>query len=105
MIHRQIRIRLLILSVPLAMTVGCGPPQIGGDREVFQAVDALYTAVSLRDPALLERCGGRLKELGASGKLPAPASASLESIVAEAESSGWESSQARLARFMEGQRR
>jgi hypothetical protein len=85
---------------------GCGSqPQIGPDREAFKSVDALYTAISLRDPGLLDRCAARLGELAASGKLPEPAHRSLGEIIAEARSGRWEPSQEQLARFMEAQRR
>lgn len=96
---------LATTCVPLLLAVGCGPPSIGDDREVFQAVDAFYTAVSLRDPGLVGRCDDRLKQLGEAGKLPAAASASLAAITAEAQADRWESAQDRLARFIEGQRR
>src|SRR4051812_43789111 len=85
---------------------GCwSPPQIGPDRETFKAVDALYTAISLREPGLVETCTSKLKDLKAAGKLPEAASASLESIIHEAKEGRWEPSQERLASFMEGQRR
>ena len=58
----------LALALALAVAVGgCGPPEMGPDPEAFRAVDALYTAVSLRDPALLDQCAGSLAELHASG--------------------------------------
>ncbi|WP_435009394.1 hypothetical protein P12x_000647 [Tundrisphaera lichenicola] len=85
---------------------GCwGPPQIGVDREAFQTVDALYTAVSLRDPRLVEDCRGRLVKLREADKLPEPASKDLEAIIEETRGGEWEPAQLRLSRFMEGQRR
>jgi hypothetical protein len=85
---------------------GCwGPPQIGVDREVFKTVDALYTAVSLRDPRLVEDCRGRLGRLREAGKLPESAARDLDSMIEEARGGAWEPSQLRLSRFMEGQRR
>jgi hypothetical protein len=92
---------VLILSIP-----GCwSPPQIGPDRETFKAVDALYTAISLRDPKLVESCVSRLTDLRSAGKVPEAAFVSLDSIVVEAREGKWEPSQERLAGFMEGQRR
>jgi hypothetical protein len=88
------------------ITSGCfGPPQMGPDREAFKAIDALYTAVSLHEPAHLERCSGRLSELREAGKLPASAHDALAAIIAEAKGGQWEQSQARLRAFMLGQRR
>lgn len=85
---------------------GCGaPPQIGPDRDTFKAVDALYTAISLREPRLVENCTSRLNDLKAAGKVPEAAFLSLESIILEAREGRWEPSQERLAGFMEGQRR
>lgn len=87
-------------------TGGCwGEHQIGASREAFKAVDALYTAVGLRDPKLLGRCEEKLGALGASKELPAEAAESLNSIIADAKAGSWEPAQERLSRFMEGQRR
>jgi hypothetical protein len=84
---------------------GCGsPPQIGADKATFKAVDALYTAVSLRDPKLVDQCETNLKSLKDTGKIPEDASSSLDSIIAEGRSGKWESAQERLSKFMEGQR-
>jgi hypothetical protein len=85
---------------------GCwGPPQIGADGESFKAVDALYTAVSLREVKLVDQCQAVLKGLSESGKLGEDASDALDSIIDEAKGGAWEDAQTRLARFMEGQRR
>jgi hypothetical protein len=83
---------------------GCGPPQIGPDRDTFKAVDALYTAVSLRDPRILERCGTTLQRLRSEGKLPESAARALDSIVIEARAGHWGTAQARLGEFIRGQR-
>ena len=94
---------LILLTTLLG---GCGrPPQIGADPAAFKTVDALYTAVSLREPDLLSRTDRSLGDLRASGKLPESAARSLDAIIAEARAGGWESAQARLGRFMRGQRR
>src|SRR5690242_8777815 len=85
---------------------GCGShAQIGPDPDTFKAVDALYTAISLRDPKLVDQCAGKLKELQAAGKIPDAAYASLDGMIGEAKSGAWEPSQERLASFMEAQRR
>lgn len=99
-------LRLAILSLALPLAAGCGrPPQLGGDEQSFKAVDALYTAVGLRDPALVDRSAAALARLRAEGKLPDAAGATLDRIIAEGKGGRWESAQDRLGRFMEGQRR
>ncbi len=95
---------LALLPIALALG-GCGPPDMGVDKDAFKSVDALYTAVSLRDVQLVERCEGQLKALQVEGKLPSKAAASLEAIIAQGKSGEWEASQSKLASFMAGQRR
>ncbi len=96
---------LAIGSLALAVGGCWAPPQIGGDEKSFKAVDALYTAVSLRETKLVDQCEGDLKGLREAGSLGEDASKALESIIAEARGGAWEDAQSRLARFMEGQRR
>jgi len=89
-----------------AAAAGCGgPPQIGVDDESFKAVDALYTAVSLREVKLVDQCQATLKGLREAKTLGEDASGALDSIIDEAKGGAWEDAQTRLARFMEGQRR
>jgi hypothetical protein len=83
---------------------GCGgPPQIGADREAFKTVDALYTAIGLRDATRVEQIGAKLRSLRDAGKLPERAYRSLESIIEESREQKWEPALGRLSRFMEGQ--
>ena len=88
-----------------ALVVGCGEPQIGADADTFKAVDALYTAVSLREPERVDRCLDSLKSLHRSGKLDRAPLDAIDGIAAEARAGSWESAQSRLADFMRGQRR
>jgi hypothetical protein len=102
--------RASVISLTFALLVlilgGCGgPPQIGADKDTFKTVDALYTAVSLRDPKLVGQCAAKLQRLRDASKIPAGAYSSLESIIAAANDGKWESAQERLSTFMEGQRR
>jgi hypothetical protein len=102
---RRTALATLLVSLLVLAFGGCGrPPQIGGDRDSFKAVDALYTAVSLRDPKHLDRCEKTLRDLQAKGKLPEAAGKSLEAIVSEARERKWEVAQSRLGDFMRGQR-
>ena len=96
--------RFGIATAILLAAVGCGSPSIGPSDESFKAVDALYTAVSLREVPLLDRCDQVLKTLRKAGKLPESAANALDSIVAEARAGGWEKAQGRLGRFMRDQR-
>ncbi|MDB5353441.1 MAG: hypothetical protein JWN86_4688 [Planctomycetota bacterium] len=97
---------LLALILMVLGLGGCGrPPSIGEDKDAFKAVDALYTAVSMREQKLLDQCDASLKSLHDSGKVPDNAFESLESITAEARAGKWETAQERLTKFMEGQRR
>jgi hypothetical protein len=94
-----------VLSL-VVVICGCwGEHQIGASRAAYKAVDALYTAVGLRDPKLLGRCEEKLRGLREADELPVEAAESLNSIIAEARSGSWEPAQERLSRFMEGQRR
>jgi hypothetical protein len=99
-------IAAILLSLSVLSLGGCGgPPQIGADRESFKAVDALYTAVSLKDAKLVDRCGEKLKGLHDAGKLPDDAWKALERFTAGARDGDWENAQNDLSSFMEGQRR
>jgi hypothetical protein len=99
--------RLLFLgALPLLILSGCwGEHQIGPSRKAFRAVDALYTAIGLRDPRLVEDCERRLKSLRESSELPENVAESLESMIADTRRGDWEPAQERLSRFMEGQHR
>lgn len=89
----------------LVVLGGCGPTQIGADPEAFKAVDALYTAVSLREPDRVDRCLATLVSLRDDGKIDGGPLEELKGIVAEAKSGSWEPAQSRLADFMRGQTR
>lgn len=90
----------------LMIVAGCGrPAQIGAAPEVFKTVDALYTAVSLREPKLVDPCLAALKGFHEAGQLPSDAFSTLEAIISEAKGGAWEDAQTRLSRFMQGQRR
>jgi len=101
------RIGKALATAVLALVVcGCwGPAQIGGDETSFKAVDALYTAVSLREVKLVDQCQATLKKLREAGSLAEAPFQALEAIIVEAKGGAWEDAQTRLARFMEGQHR
>ena len=79
------------------------PPQMGPDEKVFGTVDALFTAVTARDAAQLDRSEARLNDLHAQGKLPEAAHQALSGIVGKAREGKWESAAERLYEFIKGQ--
>src|SRR5262249_55213246 len=101
------RSRLIPIAATLllaALAFGCsGPPQIGPDREAFKMIDALFTAVSLREAGRVDECMRKLAELKAAGKLPGSAYNALDSIAAEGKGGRWEAASDRLRDFMLGQ--
>lgn len=100
------RVRLLALLGVSILTAGCGsPPAMGPDRDVFTTVDALYTAVGIKNVQQLERCDAKLRELHAAGKLPDDAHRSLGRIIAQAKDGAWEAAADSLRWFMQGQKR
>lgn len=82
-----------------------GPPQIGPDEDVSAAVDALFTAISVRDLKLIDDCERRLQEFTSSGNLPLEASDRLDEIIGSARSGEWKPAAEKLYDFMKGQRR
>jgi len=80
-------------------------PQIGTDERVFKTVDALFTAMTTRDPKRLEQCAKSLAEHRRAKRLPDASAELLDSIVAEARKQKWESAAQRLYATMMSQRR
>jgi len=81
------------------------PPQMGADEEVFSNVDALFTAVTARNEALLDACERRLRDLSEAAKLPADANEYLTGIIQTARAGKWQPAAEKLYRFMSVQRR
>lgn len=105
-IRAAARALLLSAAIGMMMLSGCGTPQIGPDDESFQAVDALYTAVSLHDAARTEQCGKTLDALHAQGRLPESAYRRLHAITTAMprDPQSWEGVRVALRDFMKGQR-
>ncbi len=96
----------ILLLLPILMIGGCGdPPQLGSDREAFKTVDALYTALGLRDIKIVDQCDEKLRRLRDEGKLSRDAWSRMDSIITIAKQEKWESALGLLSQFMEGQRR
>jgi hypothetical protein len=87
------------------LAFGGKPPPLGEDEEVFQAVDALFTAVTACDDDLLGRAEGRLHALREAGRLPADAADYLGGVIATARAGRWQPAAERLYDFMRAQRR
>ena len=81
------------------------PPQMGTSERTFNTVDALYTAVRLKDEAKVTACERRLHEYRDAGELPADAARTLDDIIATARGGGWDAATERLYEFMLAQRR
>jgi hypothetical protein len=81
------------------------PPQMGADHEVFDTVDALFTAVTARDEKRLGECERRLHALRDAGRLPAAAAGELDGVIGKARAGSWPAAAERLYRFMHAQRR
>lgn len=81
------------------------PPQMGTSEQVFNTVDALYTAVRNEDERRVEECATRLRGYRDSGKLPAAAADRLEAIITTAKAGNWRPAAETLYDFMKGQRR
>lgn len=94
---------LFLLGLGLLVS-GCGAPQIGTDEKCFKTVDALYTAVTSRNPKLVAQCE-RLQQLHAQEKLPEAAFRTLTGIIEKACAEKWLPAAEELSEFMKGQRR
>ncbi len=81
------------------------PPQLAPDEDVFKTVDALYTAVRMKDEKRLGECEQRLHVYRDAGKLPKESAEVLDGVIVKARGGSWESAAERLYDFMLAQRR
>ena len=81
------------------------PPQLGADERVFDAVDALFTAIRARDERLLADCEQRLSAYEQDGKVSAQAAGYLNDVVVMARAGEWRPAAEKLYDFMKAQRR
>ncbi len=82
-----------------------GPPQMGSDPEVFQHVDALYTATRMHNATLVAQCADRLRTSRENGSLGEDAAGYLDGIIHRAKAGEWDTAVRSLYRFMRAQRR
>jgi len=80
-------------------------PQLPPSPEVFQTVDALFTAVTAHDSQRLADCQQRLATYKDRGSLPPAAAQRLARIVSVAQSGDWTTAAHRLYDFMQAQKR
>jgi len=82
------------------------PPQLKlDDEQVFNTVDALFTAVTTRDLSRLDQCEQRLMTYHEEGRMSDAVAVSLETVIQQARDGQWEPAAKRLYGFMLGQRR
>src|ERR1043166_7315566 len=75
---------LLLVLVVVLIVSWRSTPQMGADEDVFNTVDALFTAITAHDEKLLIDCEQRLKGYRAAGRLPEDAADPLDGIIAKA---------------------
>jgi hypothetical protein len=75
-----------------------------GDEQVFNTVDALFTALTSRDEKRLSDCERRIRAFNDDGKISESVDASLTAIIQQAEDGQWEPASKKLYDFMLGQR-
>lgn len=80
------------------------PPQMKTDEQVFNTVDALFTALTSRDKSRLEDCERRLNEYHAEGKTSDAVAARLDAIIKQAHDGKWEPAAKKLYHFIIQQR-
>jgi hypothetical protein len=96
---------LATAAVAVAAVYFNRPPQMGTDEDVFLTVDALYTAVRVKDDVRVAQCEKRLHSYREAGKLPKESADYLDRVIAKAREGRWESAAERLYEFMLAQRR
>ncbi len=97
---------MLLLAVAARLWYGSlSQPQLASSDEVFQTVDALFTAVTAHDLQRLADCQQRLAKHKDRGSLPPAAAQRLDRIISLAQSGDWTAAAHRLYAFMQAQKR
>lgn len=97
---------LLIVAFAARLYFGYrSQPQLPPSPEVFQTVDALFTAVTAHDSQRLADCQQRLAKYKDRGSLPPAAAQRLDRIISLAQSGDWTTAAHRLYDFMQAQKR
>jgi len=95
---------LALIGIAWMIWARLPPPQLIADEQVFNTVDALFTAVTARDLTRLEDCERRLQEYHEDGMISDAAAAALDAIIDQARDGKWEPAAKALYSFMLGQR-
>jgi hypothetical protein len=95
---------LAVLVVACLVWRWSPPPQIGTDEAVVKTVDALFTAMTTKDPKRLDDCDQRLKSYQADGRLPARAASRLQGFIQQAREGKWDPAARGLYAVIYGQR-
>lgn len=95
---------LLIIAICYIVWSRLPPPQLVHDEQVFNTVDALFTALTSRDGRRVDECEKRLHAYHDDGLMSDSAKSFLDSVIAEARSGKWEPAAKRLYDFILGQR-
>jgi hypothetical protein len=95
---------LAVVGTVLLLRILNSQPQMGSDPEVFKTVDALFTALTSRDPNRLDDCERRLNSYREAGQLAPAAAKILDRVVEQAREGEWEPAARRLYDFMLAQR-
>ncbi|HEX3726668.1 MAG TPA: hypothetical protein VHV08_10515, partial [Pirellulales bacterium] len=109
---REVCLQYRLFNCPQAVALavcliaaGCGrPPQLG-DEQCLKVADALWTAVTAKNVALLDRTGNQIDSLHAERKLSDDGRDALAEIVATARDGEWLKAQATLKSLLRAQRR
>jgi hypothetical protein len=97
---------ILLLALAARLWYGSrSQPQLASSDEVFQTVDALFTAVTAHDSQRLSDCQQRLARHQDRGALPLAAAQRLDRIISLAQSGDWTTAAHRLYDFIQGQKR
>lgn len=95
---------LLFVAARFGWSLLRSPPQLTRAPEVFNTVDALFTAVTAHDANRLADCEQRLKSYHTSGKLNSAAWKRLSGVITTARAGRWEPAARTLYDFIQGQR-
>ncbi len=96
----------LVFILAATAAAGCSDaPQFTGDEECFNAVDALWTAVTAQQTPWLEDSARELERLRNSGQLSPEAWKALEAPIAQARAGQWEDAARALHGLIKAQRR
>ena len=88
----------------MLLCLGCGDtPQLGSE-ECLGAADALWTAITAKNPQLLEQSAAKMEKLHTAAKLSDAAFEQLSAVIATARTGDWPGARGALKKFVQGQR-